>query len=361
MRKERSDWGPAAGVREALAGALSPALRVAYRATHAGLAIGCGGAMRMAYLAIDRRALKPYPARTWKVLAERFDRLLERDWKNAERGYYPRELLFSGPPGTLAKIPEGLLEVGRVARRKQKNRFQDLPKEIDHDRFPSYYLRNFHWQTDGWFSERSARMYDFEVEVLFGGTADIMRRMAIPPLVDAVCSLDAPRILDVACGTGRYLSQLSRAIPRARLFGLDLSPHYIKEAQRNLAQVPELSLVVDNAEHMPFADESFDAVSSVFLFHELPRSARRAVASEIARVLRPGGVLSLCDSAQLVDSPELEPAFETFAAVYHEPYYLDYVRQDLAPTLEAAGLEITSVEPHSVSKVVVARKKLSSR
>ena len=45
--------------------------------------------------------------------------------------------------------------------------------------FPDYYLRNFHYQTGGYLSERSAKLYDQQVEVLFIGSADAMRRQAL--------------------------------------------------------------------------------------------------------------------------------------------------------------------------------------
>ena len=35
--------------------------------------------------------------------------------------------------------------------------------------FPDYYLQNFHWQTDGWLSTRSAASYEYTTESLFSG------------------------------------------------------------------------------------------------------------------------------------------------------------------------------------------------
>ena len=47
---------------------------------------------------------------------------------------------------------------------------------------PDYYTQNFHYQSGGWLTEESARIYDVQVETLFFGAAGAMRRQAIPQL-----------------------------------------------------------------------------------------------------------------------------------------------------------------------------------
>jgi SAM-dependent methyltransferase len=84
---------------------------------------------------------------------------------------------------------------------------------------------------------------------------------------------------------------------------------------------------------------------------------RRTVVSEIARVLAPGGLVVIEDSAQLVEAPELVFFMQRFAAEFHEPFFLDYVDDDLAPLFAEAGFDVLSVEPHFISKVLVARKR----
>jgi ubiquinone/menaquinone biosynthesis C-methylase UbiE len=169
------------------------------------------------------------------------------------------------------------------------------------------------------------------------------------------------RLLDVACGTGRTLAQLAAAHPHLRLTGLDLSPYYLQEARRVLADVADVSLVAENAERLPFRNAHFDIVTSVHLFHELPRAARRAVLSEMYRVLRPSGLVVIEDSAQLAESGDLAFFLGRFAAEFHEPFYRDYIADDLVTLLTEAGFRVESVEPHFVAKVVVARKTAGAR
>ncbi|TMQ13438.1 MAG: class I SAM-dependent methyltransferase, partial [Deltaproteobacteria bacterium] len=227
-------------------------------------------------------------------------------------------------------------------------------------RYPAYYRRTFHWQTDGYFSDHSAEVYELGVEVLFRGTADVMRRQIIPPVTRAVRAAGGAgrlRLLDVACGTGRTLHQLAVAHPALRLYGVDLSPAYVRLARRRLAEVAEVALAVENAEALPFADAAFDVVTSVYLFHELPRNTRRAVAREMFRVVRPGGLIVIEDSAQLAESAEIASALRAFPTEFHEPFYDDYLEDDLAALLGEVGFAVESVEPQLVAKVVVGRRR----
>lgn len=334
--------------------------RVRYRAKHYGLTLSIAIPRQLLNFAVSPSHTKFDPA-IFTILQGRYDALLERDLENVARGYYPRTLLYQFPLfDYLRQLPEALADLPRFLWRSYRGNYDELPPGVDRRRYPRYYLRTFHWQTDGWLSERSARLYDASVEFLFGGTADIMRRMAIPPVVDSVGGRAHPRVLDLACGTGRFLLQLHRALPQARLYGLDMSGPYLERAGELLAGT-ETSLIADNAEAIPLADGQFDAVTSVFLFHELPADARRSVMREAYRVLAPGGRFVVCDSAQLADSRELEPVLNAFHATYHEPYYKGYMRDDLAGVMRECGFEVESSTAHLVSKVVVGRKPSRAR
>ena len=221
-------------------------------------------------------------------------------------GYYPRELIEGLPWREYAlAFPRLLADLPRTRARIERGDFRELPDDAQNGRYPRYYARNFHFQSEGYLGHTSAQLYDLQVELLFGGTADAMRRRLIPPVVryahahDA-CARRPLRILDVACGTGHFLRMLGAALPtEARFFGLDLSPHYIARAREVLPRDMDVSLVCDNAEKLPFQDASFDVVTSVFLLHEIPVEVRARVLAEAARVLKPCGLAVVADSIQL--------------------------------------------------------------
>ena len=181
---------------------------------------------------------------------------------------------------------------------------------------------------------------------------------AIPPLVRALRDTPNPRILDVACGTGKLIHHLQRTMPKAQLFGVDLSPHYIQKAQATCAELPGVSLIVGNAEELPLADATFEAVTCGFVFHELPADARRRVVREVARVLKPGGLFVWQDAAQAGDqnADELKYYLDWFPRVYHEPYFKGHMKDPVEGICREAGLEVVSSEPKLFSKLVVARK-----
>jgi ubiquinone/menaquinone biosynthesis C-methylase UbiE len=98
------------------------------------------------------------------------------------------------------------------------------------------------------------------------------------------------RILDVATGSGNAALRAARA--GAKVTGLDLSPQLLEAARaRAQAEGLEIDWVEGDAEELPFADDEFDRVLSVFGAIFAPQHQRTA--GELLRVTRPGGTVAL--------------------------------------------------------------------
>ncbi len=321
----------------------------------------------------DQKRNEPNPLNPemLQAIQSRVDKLLEADWEDAEKGVYPKQALFDNRWDDFFRYyPELWVDLPKIWDRARNKRHQDFSQGISTEGYPDYYVQNFHHQTDGYFSEASANMYDLQVEVLFNGTAAPMRRRILAPLKQHLSQMpvtvgNSPqpvKVLDIACGTGNSLQLINQAMPEVALYGVDLSPAYIRKANENLAHskgVVPAQLVQANGEDLPFVDEFFEATTSTFLFHELPAAARQNVINEAFRVTKPGGVFVICDSIQVMDTPEFEPLMENFPAMFHEPYYRHYVSDDLVARLEAAGFTDVETSNHFMSKYWVARKPVS--
>ncbi len=211
-------------------------------------------------------------------------------------------------------------------------------------------------------TDDSAERYDTQVEVLFNGTANAIRRQALPQLREVFAGRDQRKLklLDIGCGTGRFLDAVKQAWPRLPMLGLDMSEAYIRYAKRQLKRWALIRFIVGKAEAAPLPDNSQDAVTSTFLFHELPPKIRRIVFSECARVLKPGGRLVIVDSLQRGDRPDYEGILELFPQNYHEPYYESYISEDFCELGAKCGLAYIRTVNAFVSKVMVFDKPIAN-
>ncbi|MFQ5346993.1 MAG: class I SAM-dependent methyltransferase [Rhodothalassiaceae bacterium] len=282
--------------------------------------------------------------------------LLRRDLANVGAGLYPPPPLLADHPARLLRATAGFFaDLPKALERRQRRGAIDVRKEVNGGDYPPYYLQNFHYQTGGWLSEESARLYDHQVEVLFTGTADAMRRQGLVSFRKRFGAQRRPRptIADIGTGTGRFLALLRGALPQARLIGVEPSPAYRAEAARRTRGA---RLLHGFAEALPLGERAVDGVSAVFLFHELPPAVRVRAAAEIARVLKPGGLFVMVDALQYGDVPDFDGLLARFPARFHEPYFASYLAADFAALLLPHGLVLETTTPAFLSKVFVFRR-----
>jgi ubiquinone/menaquinone biosynthesis C-methylase UbiE len=329
--------------------------------------VGHGLAMqRLAELARERgfestrpraRTSAPVPGRD--RLFQDLVALFRQDLANVEAGIYP---VPDDHDGSLAlRIRRSRLffqDLPEVHRRRENGEHSEVLSEETQGKRPRYYLQNFHFQSGGWMTDDSAQRYDTQVEVLFNGSANAIRRQVLPPLHEVFAGHDQRTLslLDVGCGTGRFLHFAKQAWPRLPMLGVDMSDAYVREAQRHLKPWGWMRLLVANGEALPLPDASQDGVTSIFMFHELPTKVRRIMFREFARVLKPGGRLVVADSLQRGDKPEYDGLLDLFPQNFHEPYYAGYVQEDFAAVARGCGLTHTSDATAFVAKVMVFDK-----
>jgi len=303
---------------------------------------------------------KPDP----KALRKAYFALFRQDRLNIEAGLYPdpvpRELRLKDLPRAVRRARSFLKDVADVdQRRLDRNGVEVRQNKVaDPKRFPAYYRQNFHYQTDGWLSDDSADIYDHQVEALFTGSADAMRRAALAEIARELQGKEqrGQKVMDLACGTGRFMTQTLTAFPKLNLTGLDLSPPYARAARDAVAPWRQADVVEGQAEDLPFDDGFFDTIVSIYLFHELPPRIRPLVIAEAARALKPGGAFIVADSLQFGDKSGLDGMLEYFPEGFHEPYYKGYLSWGFAPAMQAAGFELARTQLAFLTKVNVWRK-----
>jgi demethylmenaquinone methyltransferase/2-methoxy-6-polyprenyl-1,4-benzoquinol methylase len=130
-----------------------------------------------------------------------------------------------------------------------------------------------------------ARRYDLANHLLSGGLDFLWRRRA----ARIVQKWAPPRVLDLATGSGDLALALAKRMPDAEIVGADFCLPMLQEAQRKGVK----HLVQADALNLPFASESFDAITIAFGLRNM-ESWERAL-REMARVLRPGGHVLVLD------------------------------------------------------------------
>ncbi|MBR7827851.1 methyltransferase domain-containing protein [Actinospica sp. MGRD01-02] len=144
------------------------------------------------------------------------------------------------------------------------------------------------------------------------------------PYLDAVAATDIARsykhdlltalaiepghhVLDVGCGPGTDLIALASATgPGGAVFGIDQDPHMVATARTRTADHPGVQVRQADAHRLPFADHSIDRARADRVLMHVADPA--AVLTEIRRVLRPGGLLTLAEpdwDALAIDHPDL--------------------------------------------------------
>lgn len=258
---------------------------------------------------------------------------------------------------------------------------EDLPTPSP---VPAYAREAFHGLPNGYYSHDIVKGYDrgFEL-VMLGQVAGARRRMveamtrrtmAAPDGARAAeehgpPSAAAPRTLrrtlDIGCGSGRLALEMRRA-GIEEVWGIDPSPYML---QRALRRVPDARFTQGVIERTRFPDAYFDAAGACFVFHELPGDVARRALDELARVLRPGGVLCITDPCREHFAPRSRWElwrrhgfrglyFHVLARLVYEPFLADWHSiVDPGRWFDEHGFELVEHTTNVPFAAFVARKR----
>jgi ubiquinone/menaquinone biosynthesis C-methylase UbiE len=162
-----------------------------------------------------------------------------------------------------------------------------------------------------------------------------LEERVLGPIIETFASRD---VVDLGCGTGRWLERLESLLPRS-LTGIDTSPAMLAQARRKCLN--STSLIHASCAATPLFDRSADCILASFLLSYIPHLS--IFADEIARVLRPSGSLIVSDLHPDAMTYGWRRTFSSAGNLF-EIATFPYTFLDLIAAMYAAGLRLEQVE-----------------
>ena len=195
----------------------------------------------------------------------------------------------------------------------------------------------------------------------YDGVACAVRERVLAAAVASARERGPEFVVDVGCGTGRALIELSPAIDRG--VGLDVSGKMLEVARRNAAARGCGNLQFSGGSFLEFGippqegggEKAVpDVVMATYAMHHLSTDEKRTAIESLSAVLRPGGALVIGDLMFFEDPAEFE---SEFAAVGYGPEHdRPETIESLVGLLEEVGLRVEVQRVHALAGVVTGRK-----
>lgn len=278
------------------------------------------------------------------IINSAFKDLMKR-WKRVLQDF-PESNRLSSPVDHLNRFVLILKDLKVFLARKDSKESHDLSKIPFKENYPEYFQRNYHYQTDGYFSIESAARYDHQIEFLFLGTAHIMRKVAYSMLAKHLKGNE--KILEFGAGSGTSGDQFKQLFPYTQLDLLDPSHAYLEYAQQTYPG--SFHKVIPGFIENFVSKEKYDLIFSCFIMHEIPVKYWDAAVTNIKLSLKPQGYLLIIDSQQNCDKPEHQFALDQFAEDFFEPYFEEFRQNSLEEYYEKQGFKLIAKEEVLFSK-----------
>lgn len=257
---------------------------------------------------------------------------------------------------------------------KNEDTFKKLNNMFDYVnnkniKYPDYFIQPFHGYDKGnlnWEAaiENEASTMSISSHYWAGYSASESTNFMRFNFTDKIKNYNNQRIktiLDIGCSIGVSTKFISQAYYDAEsIYGVDLSPYFISIAEYNaMINHDPIHFSHQNAENLNFQSNSFDLVTSCFLFHEVPSLPTKNILNEVNRILRKGATFAILD----LDPNELKNKLEQnylrklfFEST--EPHIYEYYNYNLELELKNSGFEnIKKLKNDPYNSVWLATKK----
>ena len=169
---------------------------------------------------------------------------------------------------------------------------------------------------------------------------------------------DGGKGLDVGCGSGALTIACAKRNPKAKIIGIDRwgveYSSFSEELCRNNAMAEEVDNVTflhGDATRLLYDDETFDAVTSNYVYHNIPSSDRQAILLETLRTLKKGGCFAIHDIMSKIKYGDMEAFAQKLRDMgYEEVRLIDTTKGMFMSPFEALWMGLSG------STILVGRK-----
>ncbi|HEY9597677.1 MAG TPA: class I SAM-dependent methyltransferase [Cyanophyceae cyanobacterium] len=213
----------------------------------------------------------------------------------------------------------------------------------DHEYYPDYIHAPIHGITDGYTNPQNCLPWDAAMDAIISLNHGVSCQEFREKMAELI-PLDAPieTVLELGAGTAEGALALARRFPQARFTVTDVSPYMLAISQHKFSKAGlEKSATFEqvDARHTPYADNSFDLVTSSLLFHETPKEWTPKILREMYRITKPGGWVLYSDTYR---------GEYALNASIPEPWLSDFISFNFEYEFAKAGFTDLNYLPYAV-------------
>ncbi|MCR5419884.1 MAG: class I SAM-dependent methyltransferase, partial [Lachnospiraceae bacterium] len=185
-----------------------------------------------------------------------------------------------------------------------------------------------------------------------------MSKQIIEGVASYVTIPEGGRGLDVGCGSGALTIACAKRNPKASMLGVDRWGKEYASFSKNLCEnntkaegVSNVSFERGDATKLPFEDETFDVITSNYVYHNIPSNDRQAILLESLRTLKKGGTFAIHDIMSAAKYKDMDGFVQKLKGMgYSEVKLIDTTKGMFMSNFEAAWMGLSG------SKILVGRK-----